>query len=135
MALAVVAAPSALAATQTQHADTQTTSFSQRVTIPEDNVLAVLALRNAGIGWGDGSWGWGDGSGSWGCCGLLSVANFDRSFTSTHVVERHVSLDRDDVLLWLALGGGRVRAFHDDGFFDVSDCIREEFRLGVPLIC
>lgn len=65
-------------------------SFMQTISIPEENVLAVLALRGSGIGLG------------WG--GIDSIANIQRTSSVSAFANRNVALDSNDVLLSLALG-------------------------------
>lgn len=75
-------------------------SFSQRIDIPPDNVIAALALANSGF-FGRGQ------------IDIGSIANIDRRATSDVYSRNSVSLDRQDALILLALGG-------NSGFYGTS---------------
>ena len=99
----------------------ESSSFSQQVDIPPDNVIAALALGNSGL---------------FGLRSIADIANIQRTASSSAFKDQNVNLDTNDVLLALALGNRGVSPFLLTGSMSsLTDCLQQralvqQLRLG-----
>lgn len=104
LGVAALAAPFAAADTTSSTSSSSQSSVSQSVSIPQENVLAALALGGGGF------------------LTLNQIADINRQASVSSTFDRSLSLDENDVLLALALrnNGAFGGSFLGNGFFGTS---------------